>query len=94
MWSRYGGSDPYAFELDIRKLMSAFAQDKLGLRQGVGPTFYKTNIQIAELNALNASLAVVKFKQLSGFYFEEIPYCHILLEIADLKVVGATSDEN
>ncbi len=29
---------------------------------------YTTNIQIAELNALNASLAVVKWKKLCGFY--------------------------
>lgn len=29
---------------------------------------YSTNIQIAELNALNASLAVIKWKKISGFY--------------------------
>lgn len=29
---------------------------------------YATNIQIAELNALNASLAVVQWKKISGFY--------------------------
>jgi ThiF family len=29
---------------------------------------YKANIQIAELNALNACLAVIRFKQLRGFY--------------------------
>jgi len=29
---------------------------------------YKANIQIAELNALNACLAVLRFKQLRGFY--------------------------
>ncbi|KAA3642038.1 MAG: ThiF family adenylyltransferase [Chloroflexi bacterium] len=29
---------------------------------------YSTNIQIAELNALNAALAVLKWKQLNGFY--------------------------
>jgi hypothetical protein len=49
---------------------------------------YRTNIQIAELNALNASLAVVRFKQLRGFYHQEIPYYNILQEIGDLKVVG------
>ena len=31
---------------------------------------YSTNIQIAELNALNASLAVIKWKKLSRFYFD------------------------
>jgi hypothetical protein len=49
---------------------------------------YRTNIQISELNALNACLAVIRFKQLRGFYFEEIPYFHLLLEIGDLKIVG------
>lgn len=29
---------------------------------------YATNIQIADLNSLNASLAVIKWKKLSGFY--------------------------
>jgi hypothetical protein len=29
---------------------------------------YNTNIQIAELNALNAALAVIKWKKLCGFY--------------------------
>ena len=56
---------------------------------------YKTEIQIAELNALNASLAVIKFKQLRGFYTEEMTYYHLLFEIADLKIVAAsTSDED
>lgn len=49
---------------------------------------YKTNIQISELNALNACLAVIRFKQLRGFYFEEIPYYNLLFEIGDLKIVG------
>jgi len=49
---------------------------------------YKTNIQISELNALNACLAVIRFKQLRGFYFEEIPYYHLLFELGDLKIVG------
>lgn len=49
---------------------------------------YRTNIQISELNALNACLAVVRFKQLRGFYFEEAPYYNLLLEIGDLKSVG------
>jgi len=54
---------------------------------------YRSNIQIGELNALNACLAAIKFKQLRGFYFEELPYYHFLLELADLKIVG-TSELN
>ena len=49
---------------------------------------YRTNVQISELNALNACLAVIRFKQIRGFYFEEIPYYHLLLEVGDLRVVG------
>jgi hypothetical protein len=49
---------------------------------------YRTNIQISEINALNACLAVIRFKQLRGFYFEETPHYHLLLEVGDLKVVG------
>ena len=31
---------------------------------------YRYNVQIAELNALNATLAVIKWKKLMGFYFD------------------------
>jgi hypothetical protein len=55
---------------------------------------YRTNVQIGELNALNACLAVIRFKQLRGFYSEETPNYHFLFEIADLKIVGASSDED
>src|SRR5439155_6258187 len=54
---------------------------------------YRTNIQIGEINALNACLAVIRFKQLRGFYFEEIPYYHLLVEIGDLKIVGESELE-
>ena len=49
---------------------------------------YRTNIQISELNALNACLAVIRFKQLRGFYFEEVPYHHLVMDVGDLKTVG------
>jgi hypothetical protein len=32
---------------------------------------YQTNIQISELNALNAALAVIKWKKLCGFYHDD-----------------------
>lgn len=53
---------------------------------------YRTNIQIAELNALNASLAVVHFKQIRGFYHMEEPVRHLLFDVTDLKTVGTASD--
>jgi Domain of unknown function (DUF6791)/ThiF family len=52
---------------------------------------YRTNIQIAELNALNACLAVTRFKQLRGFYCEEVPYYHLLFEVGDLKTAGESN---
>ena len=49
---------------------------------------YRTNIQISELNALNACLAVVRFKQLRGFYFQDAPYHHLVMDVSDLKTAG------
>lgn len=54
---------------------------------------YKTNIQIAELNALNACLAVIKFKQLRGFYMELIASEDLLFDISDMKIVGSDSSD-
>ncbi len=49
---------------------------------------YRANIQISELNALNASLAIIKFKQVRGFYSDASPRHHLLFEIADCTIVG------
>jgi ThiF family len=49
---------------------------------------YRTQIQIAELNALNACLAVIRFKQLRGFYVEELAANHLLFGIGDMKLAG------
>ena len=45
-------------------------------------------MQIGELNALNAALAVIKYKQVKGFYHEEAPTFHTLFEVGDLKTVS------
>ncbi len=49
---------------------------------------YKSNIQIAELNALNASLAVLKYKQLRGFYSDNKNFYTMLFDIIDSQNVG------
>jgi hypothetical protein len=49
---------------------------------------YRKNIQLSELNALNASLAMIKFKQLRGFYGEEHPDYQRLMDIGRCSVVG------
>jgi tRNA A37 threonylcarbamoyladenosine dehydratase len=54
---------------------------------------YRANIQIGELNALNACLAVIKYKQFRGFYYDEEFSYNLLLEIGDLKIVGESETE-
>jgi hypothetical protein len=43
---------------------------RIGLCGGGADGVYTRNIQIAELNALNAALAVIKWKKLFGFYLD------------------------
>jgi len=49
---------------------------------------YRVNIQIGELNALNAALAIIKFKRLKGFYVETAPDFHFLFDLNDCKVTA------
>lgn len=49
---------------------------------------YRTNIQLAELNALNASIAVIRFKQLRGFYVDDVQGNNFLFDIRDLKIAS------
>jgi hypothetical protein len=48
---------------------------------------YKSNIQISELNALNACLAVIKYKQLRGFYADDNSYFHMLFNVDGANLV-------
>lgn len=49
---------------------------------------YKTNIQISELNALNACLAVILYKKQLGFYVDDEPLYNLLFEIGDMRVMS------
>jgi hypothetical protein len=51
---------------------------------------YQTNIQIAELNALNAALAVTLFKKRFGYYVDEDPSYNVLLALGRLKLFSQT----
>lgn len=63
-------------------------RDKKWVNESEDPdNLYKTNIQISELNALNASLAVIRFKQLRGFYYEEESYFNTLFNIGSLSTM-------
>lgn len=63
----------------------------LATEQETEDDIYRTNIQISELNALNACLAVIRFKQLRGFYSQELPLYNLAFEICDLKIVGESN---
>ena len=43
-------------------------RQRVSLADGTGNNEYDRNIQVADLNALNAALAVIKWKKLAGFY--------------------------
>jgi len=49
---------------------------------------YNTNIQIADLNALNAVLAVIKWKKLCGFYHDDEHEYHSSYLIGGNKVLN------
>lgn len=49
---------------------------------------YKNNIQISELNALNACLAIIKYKQVRGFYADNKSYHHLLYTIDNSTIMG------
>jgi hypothetical protein len=49
---------------------------------------YRTNIQIAELNALNACLAVIEYKKLRGFYVGNAPTIQRLFTVESMKILS------
>jgi hypothetical protein len=49
---------------------------------------YSRNIQIAEMNALNAALAVIQWKKLCGFYFDPNPSFNTTYVISTNKLLG------
>ena len=48
----------------------AMARARISFAEGDGVDEYDKNIQIADLNALNATLAVIRWKKMRGFYFD------------------------
>lgn len=81
------------------------AGDPLGLRRAQlaemgdgGDNLYRSNIQIGELNALNACLTLIRYKQLRGFYVDASDGSHLLFDVTDLRTViavngGSAEDE-
>lgn len=71
---------------------SEFAQDMLEKKlvplTDLPDEIYRNNIQISELNALNACMAIIKFKQTRGFYTNNTNHNHLLFTIDNLKSYG------
>ncbi|MES2674358.1 MAG: ThiF family adenylyltransferase [Pseudomonadota bacterium] len=56
---------------------------------------YKSNIQISELNALNACIAVLQYKQLKGFFNADSESFNTLFNISSVSMVRESNlDEN
>lgn len=54
----------------VRKRDHIRSKNRISFAPVVGKNEYSTNIQVADLNALNATLAVVKWKKIFGFYHD------------------------
>jgi len=52
----------------VNKREHVWGKNRIPFSNGDGTNEYSKNIQIADLNALNAALAVIKWKKLFGFY--------------------------
>lgn len=50
--------------------MRKCARQHIDFSEGGPDNVYEQNVQVADLNALNANLAVIKWKKLLGFYFD------------------------
>jgi hypothetical protein len=53
---------------------------------------YDKNIQIPELNALNAALAVVMFKQRYGYFEAADPVFNVLMSLSKLKLFTQSAE--
>jgi predicted ThiF/HesA family dinucleotide-utilizing enzyme len=58
-----------------------FARAQMPFASANGEDVYDKNIQVADLNALNAILAVMKWKKLRGFYYDTAKEWQILFTV-------------
>jgi len=62
--------------------------DCISCADNAADNIYSRNIQIAEMNALNAALAVIQWKKLCGFYFDPKPCFNTTYVISTNKLLG------
>lgn len=63
-------------------------KSRISFSEGNAHDEYNKNIQIAELNALNAAFAVVKWKKIYGFYHDAENEKHSLYAIDDNTIIN------
>jgi len=68
-------------------------RSRVAFLDGEADNEYSRNVQIAELNALNASLAVVKWKKLCGYYDDKTNEHYCAYTIRTNKMVSEDVDE-
>ena len=70
--------------------------DCISFADNAAENIYARNIQIAEMNALNAALAVIQWKKLCGFYFDPSPSFNTTYMISTNKLLKdeAKNDEH
>ena len=68
------------------------AKDRLDFAD-VDDVDYSTNIQIADMNALNASLAVIKWKKMHEFYHDNYKEHHVVYAIPSNFITNEYADK-
>jgi len=93
--------DPRTLELDGTCRVTTITRDanehlarSIPMDADNGDALYRQNIQVADLNALNAQLAVIKWKQLFGFYEDVARSRHTAYTVATQSLTrGETGKE-
>jgi hypothetical protein len=69
--------------------------DCISCADNTAENVYSRNIQIAEMNALNAALAIIQWKKLCGFYFDPSPSFNTTYTISTNRLIRdeATNDD-
>jgi hypothetical protein len=65
-----------------------FSKGRISFAEAAEEDLYSQNVQIAELNALNAALAVIKWKKFMGFYLDVDREKHSLFSIDDNSIIN------
>jgi len=65
-----------------------FNKGRISFADATDADLYSKNIQIAELNALNACFAIIKWKKITGFFFDAEKEKHSLFSIEDNSIIN------